>query len=48
LKADQDAAYKAVRRGIFEYDLRHAYRGPEGFIDLPEDTVKRQRAIDEA
>jgi len=48
LKADQDAAYKAVRHGIFEYDLRHAYRGPEGFIDLPEDTVKRQRAIDEA
>ena len=48
LKADQDAAYKAVRRGIFEYDLRHAYRGPEGFIDLPEDPVKRQRAIDEA
>ncbi len=48
LQADQDAAYKAVRRGIFEYDLRHAYRGPEGFIDLPEDHVKRQRAIDEA
>ena len=48
LKADQDAAYKAVRRGIFEYDLRHAYRGPEGFINLPEDPVKRQRAIDEA
>jgi len=48
LKSDQDAAYKAVRRGIFEYDLRHAYRGPEGFIDLPEDSVKRQRAIDEA
>jgi penicillin-binding protein 1A len=48
LKADQEAAYKAVRRGIFEYDLRHAYRGPEGFIDLPEDPVKRQRAIDEA
>ena len=48
LKADQDAAYGAVRRGIFEYDLRHAYRGPEGFIDLPEDSVKRQRAIDEA
>jgi len=48
LKADQDAAYKAVRRGIFEYDLRHAYRGPEGFIVLPEEPVKRQRAIDDA
>jgi penicillin-binding protein 1A len=48
LKADQDAAYKALRKGIFEYDLRHAYRGPEGFINLPEENVKRQRAIDEA
>ena len=48
IKADQDAAYAAVRRGIFEYDLRHAYRGPEGFIDLPEDELKRQRAIDVA
>ena len=48
IRADQDAAYAAVRRGIFEYDLRHAYRGPEGFIDLPEDEIKRQRAIDVA
>jgi penicillin-binding protein 1A len=48
LKADQDAAYKAVRKGIFDYDLRHAYRGPEGFIELPENAIKRQRAIDEA
>ena len=48
LKADQDAAYKAVRHGIYDYDLRHAYRGPEGFIDLPLESAKRQRAIDEA
>ena len=48
LKADQDAAYKAVRHGIYDYDLRHAYRGPEGFIDLPVESAKRQRAIDEA
>lgn len=48
LKADQDAAYAALRKGIFDYDLRHAYRGPEGFIELPQDAVKRQRAIDDA
>ena len=46
LKADQDAAYAALRKGIFDYDLRHAYRGPEGFIELPSDPIKRQRAID--
>lgn len=48
LKADQDAAYAAIRKGIFDYDLRHSYRGPEGFIELPGDPVKRQRAIDDA
>ncbi len=31
---DQIAAYKAVRNGVLEYDRRHGYRGPEGFVDL--------------
>ena len=31
---DQAAAYKAVRKGVLEYDQRHGYRGPEGYIDL--------------
>jgi len=31
---DQLAAYLAVRKGVLEYDRRHGYRGPEGFIDL--------------
>lgn len=34
-KADQEAAYQAVRKGVLEYDRRQGYRGPEGFIDLP-------------
>lgn len=32
---DQLAAYQAVRKGVLEYDRRHGYRGPEGFIELP-------------
>lgn len=31
---DQMAAYKAVRKGVLEYDRRNGYRGPEGFVDL--------------
>lgn len=31
---DQAAAYKAVRKNLLEYDQRHGYRGPEGYIDL--------------
>ncbi|MGC2048796.1 MAG: PBP1A family penicillin-binding protein, partial [Gallionella sp.] len=34
-KKDQLAAYQAVRKGVLDYDRRHGYRGPEGFIDLP-------------
>ena len=46
-KAEQDAAYSAVRKGIMDYELRHKYRGPEGYIKLPEDSTARQRAIDD-
>lgn len=31
---DQIAAYQAVRKGVLEYDRRHGYRGPEGFVDM--------------
>ena len=33
-RSDQIAAYQAVRRGVLEYDRRHGYRGPEGFVNL--------------
>ncbi|MBI3375980.1 MAG: penicillin-binding protein 1A [Betaproteobacteria bacterium] len=36
-KADQDAAYSALRRGVLEYDRRNGYRGPEGFVELADD-----------
>jgi penicillin-binding protein 1A len=35
---DQAAAYKALRRGVLDYDQRHGYRGPEGYADLSEGT----------
>jgi penicillin-binding protein 1A len=47
-KADQDAAYAAVRRGVFEYDRRHGYRGPESFVTLPDDPVELDAALDRA
>ncbi|MFZ3017473.1 MAG: penicillin-binding protein 1A [Gallionella sp.] len=31
---DQLAAYQAVRKSVLDYDRRHGYRGPEGFVDL--------------
>lgn len=47
LKTDQDSAYKAIRKGVLDYERRHGYRGPEAFIDLPRDEQARQAAIDE-
>jgi penicillin-binding protein 1A len=46
-KADQDAAYAAVRHNVIEYDHRHGYRGPEGYIELPAGDDEREEAIDE-
>ena len=34
-KADQDAAYLALRKGVMDYERRHAYRGPEAYVDIP-------------
>jgi penicillin-binding protein 1A len=34
VKADQEAAYEAVRRGVFDYDRRHGYRGAEAYVEL--------------
>jgi penicillin-binding protein 1A len=31
----QEAAVHALRRGVQEYDRRHGYRGPEGYVELP-------------
>ncbi|SAK98585.1 penicillin-binding protein 1A [Caballeronia ptereochthonis] len=46
--ADQDAAYRAVRKGLMDYEHRHGYRGPEGYIELPADPDDREQAIDDA
>ena len=48
LKAEQEAAYAAVRRNVIAYDQRHGWRGPEGRIALPEDPAEREDAISDA
>jgi penicillin-binding protein 1A len=46
--ADQTAAYKALRKGIMDYERRQIYRGPEKFVDLPQDAKDAEEVIDEA
>jgi penicillin-binding protein 1A len=46
--ADQAAAYKALRKGIMDYERRQIYRGPEKFVDLPTDPKDLDEAVDDA
>ncbi|MEO7392841.1 MAG: penicillin-binding protein 1A [Ramlibacter sp.] len=46
--AQQDVAYKALRKGIMDYERRQIYRGPEEFIDLPANAKELEDAIDDA
>ena len=33
-RAEQQAAYLSLRKGVMDYDRRHGYRGPEAYIDM--------------
>ena len=46
--ADQSAAYRALRKGLLDYERRQVYRGPEAFIDLPADPKAMDARIAEA
>jgi penicillin-binding protein 1A len=45
-KADQEAAYAAVRKGVMEYDRRHGYRGPEAYVTLPADAAEQESVLE--
>ena len=45
---DQRAANNAVRQGVIEYDRKYGYRGPERFIDLPNESAAAEDAIEDA
>ena len=45
---DQEVAYKALRRGLMDFERRQVYRGPEKFVVLPTDPKELDDAIDDA
>ncbi len=45
---DQNVAYKALRKGIMDYERRQIYRGPEKFIDMPTSALEVEDAVDDA
>ena len=46
-RAEQEAAYDALRQGVMDYDRRHGYRGPEKYLTLPEGMVDAEKIDDE-
>ncbi|MBI3367927.1 MAG: penicillin-binding protein 1A [Burkholderiales bacterium] len=45
---DQMAAYRALRRGLLNFERRQVYRGPEDYVDLPADPKELDTRIAEA
>lgn len=46
--SDQAVAYRALRRGLLDYERRQHYRGPEDHVDLPADPKDLDTRIAEA
>jgi penicillin-binding protein 1A len=46
--AAQLVAYRALRRGLIEFELRQVYRGPEAYVDLPADASLIDARVAEA
>jgi len=44
----QQAAYKGLRKTLLDYERRKSYRGPEAFVDLPDDANELDTAITQA
>jgi len=45
---DQTLAYRALRKGILDYERRQVYRGPEDYVDLPADLKEMDARIADA
>ena len=45
---EQTAAYRALRKGILDYERRQVYRGPEDYVDLPANAQEVDARVAEA
>ncbi|KAB2922483.1 MAG: penicillin-binding protein 1A [Dechloromonas sp.] len=48
VKAEQEAAYNALRKGVMDYDRRHGYRGAEAYLDTKDFKSDHDEGLDEA
>ena len=46
-RAEQQAAYLALRRGVIDYDRRHGYRGAEAYVDVTATASDQDEELEE-
>ncbi len=46
VKAEQEAAYSSLRKGVMDYDRRHGYRGAESYLEMKDFKSDQDEAID--
>lgn len=46
IKAEQEAAYRSLRKGVLDYDRRNGYRGAESYIDMKDVQSEQDETID--
>ncbi|HEX4843251.1 MAG TPA: penicillin-binding protein 1A [Limnobacter sp.] len=45
IASEQRAAQRALRNSVMDYELRQFFRGPEGYMELPDDPAKAEELI---
>jgi penicillin-binding protein 1A len=46
IKAEQEAAYKSLRKAVMDYDRRHGYRGAESYLEMKDFKSDQDEVID--
>jgi len=47
-KAEQEAAYVSLRKGVMDYDRRHGYRGAEAYIEMQDIQSDQDEGLEDA
>jgi len=47
-RAEQEAAYASLRKGIMDYDRRHGYRGAEAYVDMQDIQSDQAEELEDA
>jgi penicillin-binding protein 1A len=47
-RAEQETAYRSLRKAVMDYDRRHGYRGAEAYIDMQDIQIDQDEKLEDA